>query len=192
MKAVYRITLLASLGMVVVVTAVTLAGQGQAPAQGRGQAAAPQAAAPPPPQAGHPSGKLVIWGDLALFSVPTDPDNCILTNRFKKGQKIGFRMTAHDGGSGEIENSAVLTAHLTYSGRTVDVPMRWRGAAGPTAPAPRGYLRSPVELWTGSWTVPNDASTGVLKYTVTATDRFGRTASFTPFSAEASQLTIVE
>jgi hypothetical protein len=134
----------------------------------------------------------VIWGDLVLFTPPTAADNCILTNRFKRGQRVGFRMTAHDGGSGEIENSAVLTAHLTYAGRTVDVPMRWRGAAGPTAPAPRGYLRSPVELWTGSWTVPDDASTGVLKYTVTATDRFKRTASFTPFSAEASQLTIVE
>jgi len=51
---------------------------------------------------------------------------------------------------------------------------------------------SPVELWTGSWTVPDDARTGVLTYTVTATDRFGRAASFAPFSAEASQLTIVE
>ena len=187
MKTVYKIAWLASLGIVAVVTVVTLAGQGQAPAQGSGQPAAP-----PPPQAGHPSGKLLIWGDLALFTPPTAPDNCILTSRFKRGQRVGFRMTAHDGGSGEVENSAVLTAHLVYAGRTVDIPMRWRGAAGPTAPAPRGYLRSPVELWTGSWTVPDDASTGVLKYTVTATDRFGRTASFTPFSAEASQLTIVE
>ena len=65
-------------------------------------------------------------------------------------------------------------------------------SAGPTAPAPRGYLKSPVELWTGSWTVPDDATTGPLSYTVTATDMFGRKASFTPFSAEASQLTIVE
>ena len=182
MKIVNKIAVRAGLGVVAVVAvlmAVTLAGQGQ------------PAAPPPPAQAGHPSGKLVIWGDLALFSVPTDPDNCVLTNRFKKGQKVGFRMTAHDGGTGEIENTAVLTAHVTYSGRTVDVPMRWRGAAGPKAPAPKGYLRSPVELWTGSWTVPADAATGVLTYTVTGTDRFGRTASFAPFSAEASQLTIV-
>ena len=77
-----------------------------------------------------------------------------------------------------FENTAVLTAHVTYAGRTVDVPMRWRGAAGPAAPAPTGYLRSPVELWTGSWTVPADATTGVLTYTVTGTDRFGRMASF--------------
>jgi len=148
---------------------------------------------PPAAQAGHPSGKLVIWGDIALFTPPTAPDNCILTNRFKKGQKVGFRMTAIDGGSGQIENTAVLVVHLTYGGgKKVEAPMRWRGAAGPAAPAPKGYLRSPVELWTGSWVVPDDAPTGAVSYTVTATDRFGRTASFTPFSAEASQLVVVQ
>ena len=46
-------------------------------------------------------------------------------------------------------------------------------------------------MWTGQWTVPDDAPTGRITYTVTARDRFGRTASFTPFSAEASQLVIV-
>ncbi len=146
---------------------------------------------PPRPQAGHPSGKLVIWGDIALFTPPEAPDNCILLNRFKKGQKVGFRMTAIDGGTGQVENTAILVVHLTYGGKKVDAPMRWRGAAGPAAPAPKGYLRSPVELWTGSWTVPDDAPSGAVSYTVTATDRFGRTASFTPFSAQASQLVIV-
>jgi hypothetical protein len=175
-----------------VVTATTIslvAGPAQAPAQqvqGRGQPAAP-----PPPQAGHPSGKLVIWGDIALFTPPDAPDNCILTNRFKKGQRVGFRMTAIDGGTSEVENTATLVVHVNYGGKTIDAPMRWRGAAGPSAPAPRGYLRSPVELWTGSWTVPDDAVAGRISYTVTGTDRFGRTATFTPFSAEASQLVIV-
>ncbi len=173
-------------------TGSTLLAQAQpaaAPAQGRGAAPAPPA--PPAPQAGHPSGKLVIWGDVALFTPPTDVDNCILTNRFKKGQRVGFRMTAFDGGSGEVENTAVMVVHVNYGGKTADAPMRWRGAAGPTAPTPRGYLKVPVELWTGSWTVPDDAPTGMITYTVTATDRFGRTASFAPFVAQASQLVIV-
>jgi len=162
-----------------------------APGQGRGQPAAAPPPAPPAAQRGHPSGKLVIWGDVALFDRPEAPDNCILTNRFKKGQRVGFRMTAVDGGSGDVENTATLIAHVTYAGKTVDAPMRWRGAAGPSAPAPPGYLRSPFNLWTGSWTVPDDAPTGSIRYTVTATDRFGRKAEFTPFSAEASQLVIV-
>jgi hypothetical protein len=157
-----------------------------APGQARGRGEAP----PPPPQAGHPTGKLVIWGDLASFdNPPTLPTHCILTNRFKRGQRVGFRMTAIDGGSGEFENTAVMTVHLKYAGNTIDVPMRWRGVGG--APAAE-YPRQPSEMWTGTWTVPADAAPGVLSYTVTATDRFGRTATFSPFINLVSQLTIVE
>ena len=54
------------------------------------------------------------------------------------------------------------------------------------------YLRAPKEMWTGAWTVPADATVGSIRYTVTATDRFRRTATFTPFPAVPSQLTIVE
>jgi hypothetical protein len=161
--------------------------QGQGQGQGRGRGEPPP---PPPPQAGHPSGKLVIWGDLASFDVPgTLPTHCILTNRFKRGQRLGVRMTAIDGGSGEVENTAVLTAHLAYAGGTIDVPMRWRGVGG--FPAAE-YSRQPSEMWTGVWVVPADAPIGVMKYTVTAVDRFGRTASFSPFINAVSQLTIVE
>ena len=167
----------------------TAAGQGQpaGPGQGRGRGEPPP---PPPPQAGHPSGKLVIWGDLASFdNPPTLPTHCILTNRFKHGQRVGIRMTAIDGGSGEVENTAVLTAHLTYGGKTIDVPMRWRGVGG--FPASE-YSRQPSEMWTGAWIVPADAPIGTVNYTVTATDRFGRTATFSPFINAVSQFTIVE
>jgi len=162
---------------------------GQAPVQGpgRGRGEPPP---PPPPQTGHPSGKLVIWGDLASFDVPgTLPTHCILTNRFKHGQRLGIRMTAIDGGSGEVKNTAVLTAHLSYAGGTIDVPMRWRGVGG--FPAAE-YPRQPSEMWTGVWVVPADAPIGVMKYTVTAVDRFGRTATFSPFINAVSQLTIVD
>ena len=54
------------------------------------------------------------------------------------------------------------------------------------------YSRQPSEMWTGVWVVPADAPVGVMKYTVTAVDRFGRTASFSPFINAVSQLTIVE
>src|SRR5436190_19679667 len=120
-----------SVAVLAIVASATMAGHGQAPAA-QGQPAAPQGrgrGAPPPPpepQAGHPTGKLVIWGDVASFDVPgTLPTHCILTNRFKRGQRMGFRMTAIDGGSGEVENTAVLVAHVKYAGATIDVPMRW-------------------------------------------------------------------
>jgi hypothetical protein len=178
-----------TLCVLAVSTGATLARELQTPEpaqQGRGQPAAP-----PPAQAGHPSGKLVIWGDVALFERPGTPNNCILTNRFRRGQRVGFRMTAIDGGSGEVEQTAVLIAHVTAGGRSFDLPMRWRGTAG-TGTTPRGYLRPPTELWTGFWVVPDDAPIGAVTYTVTARDMFGRAATFTPFPYDASQLTIVE
>lgn len=163
-----------------------------APVQG-GRGAAP----PPEPQHGHPSGQLVIWGDSALFDGRLNPENCILLSRFKRGMRMGFRMTAIDGGTGETENTAIITGHITYMSRTkgkqtVDVPMRWRGAAGPNAPRPAGYLRVPVELWTGFWVVADDAETGMIEYTMTAVDRFGRKASFRPFPDIGSQVYIVD
>ena len=50
----------------------------------------------------------------------------------------------------------------------------------------------PVMMWTGVWEVPADAPLGTASYTVTAKDKFGRTATFTPFPNRLSQLTIVE
>ncbi len=194
MKIVQKIGFVAVCAFLAMVAVAVGSAQGQAPAgdAGRGQARGRGPEPPPPPQAGHPSGKLIVTGDVAQFIDPSNPDNCILTNRFKKGQRLGFRMTATDGGSGEPENTATITAHLKVGGRTIDVPMRFRGAAGPTAPPPRGYLRSPYNLWTGFWVVPDDAPTGALSYTVTATAKFGRMAEFIPYSYANSQLTIVQ
>jgi hypothetical protein len=170
----------------------TTSGQAQEPpagGQGRGRAAGPPPP-PPEPQAGHPSGKLVIWGDVVSFDVPgTVPTHCIQMSRFKRGQRIGFRMTAIDGGSGETENTAVMVVHLKYAGQTIDVPMRWRGQGN--FPAAE-YPRQPSEMWTGVWVVPADAMPATLSYTVTATDRFGRTANFSPFINVVSQIAIVE
>jgi hypothetical protein len=180
-----------TLVMAALIAQTALVAQAGAPQGGRG------AAPPPAPQHGHPKGQLIIWGDTALFDGRLNPENCILLSRFKRGMRMGFRMTAIDGGSGETENTAVITGHIEYMSRTkgrqiVDFPMRWRGAAGPGAPKPAGYMRVPLELWTGFWIVPEDAETGMITYTMTAVDQFGRKASFRPFPDVGSQVYIVD
>jgi hypothetical protein len=185
------LSVLAGTALVAITLATTVAGQQQPPAapggaaRGRGEPPAP-----PPAQAGHGQGKLVIWGDIASFDNPaTMPTHCILMSRFKRGQRVGFRMTAFDGGTGETENTTVMTIHVNYMGMTIDVPTRWRGVGN--FPAAE-YPRQPSEMWTGVWVVPMDAPPGRLSYTVTATDRFGRAATFSPFINVVPQLTIVE
>jgi hypothetical protein len=161
----------------------------------RAQGPAPAPAAPEV-QPGHPAGQLIVWGDSALFDGRLNPENCILLSRFQRGMRMGFRMTAIDGGTGQTENTATLTGSLTYTSRTkgkvtIEFPMRWRGAERRASWAP-GYLRPPVELWTGFWIVPEDAETGMIVYSISAVDRFGRKGSFRPFPDVGSQIYIVD
>ena len=167
---------------------IVVAGQGQAPGGGRGRGRL-DPPTPPAVQPGHPSGKLVIWGDMADFTRPAPVLRCYATSRFKRGQRAGFRMTAIDGGTGEVENSTEMVIHITHAGKSFDLPMRWRG----NQPYPADeYIHAPVEMWTGVWEVPADAPLGTASYTVTAKDKFGRTATFSPFPNHLSQLSIVE
>ena len=47
--------------------------------------------------------------------------------------------------------------------------------------------------WTfQKWTVPQDAPTGTVQYSATATDKYGRTAEWTPPGGQPSYVTIVQ
>ena len=72
--------------------------------------------------------------------------------------------------------------HLTYGGKTVDVPMRDR----------QTDQQPEREFFVAKWVVPDDAPLGVVRYTVTATDPQGCTGEWKPFDVAASQLTIIE
>jgi hypothetical protein len=137
-------------------------------------------APPTPPAPG--TGKLIVYGDMALFQPPGHPENCILRNRFKRGEPVGWRMFVADPSTGKREESAQLVVHVNVSGRTIDIPMRYRATAA----------QPEREFWVAKWVVPQDTPTGIIRYTVTATDKFGRTGEFKPFEVQASQLTIVE
>jgi hypothetical protein len=141
--------------------------------------ATPQAAPPPPPPG---TGKLIVYGDMALFQPPGHPENCILRNRFKRGEPVGWRMFVADPSTGKREESAQLVVHVNVAGRTIDIPMRYRA----TAQQPER------EFWVAKWVVPQDTPVGIIRYTVTATDKYGRAGEFKPFEVQASQLTIVE
>ena len=95
-------------------------------ASGTSSIAARQSA-PQPPAPGQ--GKLIVYGDIALFYPPGHPDNCILRNRFKRGEPVGFRMFVADPSTGKREESAQLVVHVNVAGKTVDVPMRYRATA---------------------------------------------------------------
>ena len=46
-----------------------------------------------------PVGQLILFADTAVFAQPQNPENCSLRNRFKRGDFVGFRFYAVDGGT---------------------------------------------------------------------------------------------
>ena len=133
------------------------------------------------PAAGE--GKLIVFGDVALFlGRPGTGGNCALQSRFKRGDPVGFRATAIDPVTGEREPSAQFVVHLTYGGQTQDLPMRYRATAA----------QPERQFWVAKWVVPATAPIGIIRYTVTAKDKNGRTGEWKPFAVEDSQVTIVE
>jgi hypothetical protein len=129
-------------------------------------------------------GKLVVFADMALFAGMGQPRNCILMSRFKPGEPVGFRVSVIDGATGDPAADAAVVIHLTYGGRTVDVPASYRGVGGGGPVVPN--------MWTAKWIVPADAPTGVVQVRVTAKDKRGRTAEWKPFPDPQAHLTIVK
>jgi hypothetical protein len=135
----------------------------------------------PTPLAGQATGeRLTVYGDVVYFYPPGHPRNCLLNNQFKRGEPVGFRMTALNA-TGKRDRATELVVHVNFAGKTVDVPMRDRQTD-----------RQPErDFWVAKWMVPDDAPMGIVRYSVTAKDPQGRTGEFKPFEVQASQITIV-
>jgi hypothetical protein len=128
------------------------------------------------------SGGLIVYGDVVYFYPPGNVRNCILNSQFKRGEPVGFRMTVVNPATGKRDRSSQLVVHLSYAGKTIDVPMRDR----------QTDAQPEREFWVAKWMVPDDAPTGIVRFTVTAKDQQGHTGEYKPFEVQASQITIVQ
>jgi hypothetical protein len=131
---------------------------------------------------GASSEKLFLRGDTVLFLGLGIPRSCSQNSYFKRGDRIGFRFTAINPATGKRDRATQVVVHVTYGGKTIDLPMRDR----------QSDKQPEREFWIAEWQVPADARTGTIRYTVTAKDPQGRTGEYKPFEVEPSQLTIVE
>jgi hypothetical protein len=132
------------------------------------------------PLAGQSSSgdRLILSGDLVYFFGPGKPGNCTMSNQYKRG----FRMTAINPATGKRDRTTQVVVHLTYAGKAIDIPMRDR----------QTEQQPERDFFVAKWIVPDDAPTGVVRYTVSAKDSQGRTGEWTPFDVLASQLTVVQ
>ena len=135
----------------------------------------------PFPLAGQAGDRLIVFGDVVYFYPPGHPRNCLLNNQFKRGEPVGFRMTAVNAATGKRDRTTELVVHLNYAGKSADVPMRDR----------QTDKQPEREFWVAKWTVPDDAPMGIVRYSVTARDSQGHAGEFKPFEVQASQITII-
>jgi hypothetical protein len=125
--------------------------------------------------------RLIVYGDVVYFMGQGKPRNCTATSQVRRGEPVGFRMTAINPATGARDRATKLVLHLTYGGRTIDLPMQDHETE----------RRPEANFWIAKWIVPDDAPTGSVSYTVTAQDPQGRTGEFKPFAIEASQLAVI-
>jgi hypothetical protein len=125
----------------------------------------------------QPPGGLVIQADI-VSGVPGSTA-CVLQSRFAPGEKVVFRATAIDPSTGQVARDAALTVRFA-DGTTL--PMEYGLHPGRGTPTD--------EFWATGWVVPDDASLGVVRYTIDAV-LDARTGRFEPFNVESSLLTIV-
>ena len=103
--------------------------------------------------AGQPGGdRLVVFGDVVYFYPPGHARNCLLNNQFKRGEPVGFRMTAINPATGARDRTTQLVVHLTYAGKTIDLPMRDR----------QNDRQPEREFWVAKWMVPDEDRKSVV------------------------------
>src|SRR5258705_9504138 len=107
------------------------------------------------------TGNLILRGDMTYFFGPGKPKNCTLNNTYKHGEPVGWRIEAVDPETGKhVEPEAQLVVHITYAGATKEIPMRWRAT----------QQQPERQFWVAKWVVPDDAPTGIVRFSVTAKD----------------------
>src|SRR5437879_7842326 len=101
------------------------------------------------PLAGQSKGgseKLILSGDIVYFFGPGKPRNCTMSNRFKHGEPVGFRMTAINPATGKRDRATKLVLHLNYAGKTYDLAMRDR----------QTEQQPEREIWVLKWMVKSE------------------------------------
>jgi hypothetical protein len=126
--------------------------------------------------------KLFIEGDIVRGNTPagiTGPV-CVLTNQFKRKEKIVFRIRVRDVAGASLDDKALKSIAVELSdGQKFAAEYR---ARPPLAVRKALGFSEPTDyFWSAVWLIPEHYPTGSLSYKVVATDMQGNTQSWTPF-----------
>jgi len=134
-----------------------------------------------PSQANHLMVDLdTLRGSKNISAEDKPTQSCVQLNMFAKNEQIVFRVRIYDPTTGQaMDNTTIDKIEIKFKNGTALDPMKY-------GPHPKD---APNEsFWTQSFVIPEDFPTGALDFTVTATDKEGRTGTFTPIHYSPSAL----
>jgi pimeloyl-ACP methyl ester carboxylesterase len=125
---------------------------------------------------------LFVEGDIVRGNTPaglTGPV-CVLTNQFKRKEKVVFRIRARDATGAPLDDKALKGIVVELSdGQSFAAQYR---ARPPLSVRKALGLSEPTDyFWSAVWLIPADYPTGSLSYRVVATDLRGHTQTWSPF-----------
>lgn len=134
------------------------------------------------PSAAQEAQKLFIEGDIVRGNTPagiTGPV-CVLTNQFKRKEKVVFRIRVRDAAGAPLDDKALKGIVVELSdGKKFPADYR---ARPPLSVRKALGLTEPTDyFWSAVWLIPEDYPTGSLSYKVVATDIQGNIQNWTPF-----------
>ncbi len=110
--------------------------------------------------------------------------SCLITGNFKRGMRVVFRATITDTATGKVLQKDDMSKVVVKLPDGKEAPMNW---------GPHGSTEV-IWIWTAGWTIPPDYPLGAVKFTVEATTKDGKSASFKQIAPDGtnSALTVIE
>ena len=110
---------------------------------------------------------------------------CVLSNQFKAGDTITFRIKVYDPTTGQtMDDKALKNVSIGFGSQKLDAA--YSGHPGGASATPTDHF------WAYCWKVPAGYPTGALNYQITATANDGRTGTFSEFNVAPSLVTITQ
>jgi hypothetical protein len=136
--------------------------------------------------------RLFIEGDIVRGNTAagiTGPV-CVLTNQFKRKEKVVFRIRVRDAAGAPLDDKALKGIVVELSdGQKFAADYR---ARPPVSVRKTLGITEPLDyFWSAVWLIPEDYPTGTLGYKVTATDTQGNSQTWTPFKDPRSLPTVL-
>ena len=110
--------------------------------------------------------------------------SCLITGNFKRGMRVVYRATITDTSTGKVLQKDDMSKVVVKLPDGKELPMSW---------GPHGSTEI-IWIWVAGWTIPPDYPLGAVKFTVEATTKDGKSASFKQIAPDGttSALTVIE